>query len=93
MSGMMIRGVSHMVRGNILYISSTRVIRVLRRGSTVAAVFIADKRKNGTLKPWFATNNLRQRVSITARAVKIKDSMRGLYFNSNVADSFQLVFR
>jgi len=64
----------------------------LRKGSTVAAVFVADRRKGGKLKPWFATNNLRQRVSITARATKIKDSMRGLYFDSECCGQFSTSF-
>ena len=74
------RSLTYGERKHFVHFPSTRVIRVLRRGSTVAAVFIADKRKNGKLKPWFATNNLRQRVSITARVAKIKDSLRGLSF-------------
>ena len=86
------RSLTYGERKHFVHFPSTRVIRVLRRGSTVAAVFIADKRKNGKLKPWFATNNLRQRVSITARVAKIKDSLRGLYFDSECCGQFSTSF-
>lgn len=87
-----LRGLAYGEKKHFLHFPSTRVMRVLRKGSTVAAVFIADKRKGGTLKPWFGTNNLRQRVSIAARAIKIKDSMRGLYFDSECCGQFSASF-
>jgi len=86
------RSLAYGEKKHFLHFPSTRVIRVLRRGSNVAAVFIADKKKGSKLKPWFATNNLRQRVSITARAIKIKDNMRGLYFDSECCGQFSTSF-
>lgn len=87
-----LRSLDYGEKKHFLHFPSTRVMRVLRKGSTVAAVFIADKRKGATLNPWFATNNLRQRVSIAARAIKIKDSMRGLYFDSECCGQFSTSF-
>ena len=86
------RSLAYGEKKHFLHFSSTRVICVLKRRSAVAAVFIADKKKGGTLKPWFSTNTLRQRVCITARVAKIKGNLRGLYFDSECCRQFSTSF-
>lgn len=70
---------------NFVQFPSTRTIRVVKgKKGKIDAVFIADKEK----RKWFATNNLRARVSIAMRVNRL--NLNVAYYDSECCSQFAI---